>query len=258
MPPETSTAAPRAAAPLATKLQWLFANVPSPTGDPYSYAEAERAIKVAGGTTSASYISYLTKGTRPNPTVQPVKELAGLFGVPVGYLAGDSDESVAHLRALLAGRDAGVATPAPEASLSMKLSWLFGNVHPPARGPYSYAEAARLIKAQSHVDIAESYVGYLVKGTRDNPELKHLHGLAALFGVPVGYLAGDDPTAPGPAAIADQLSLLAALRDAGVRAVALRSVGLSDKALESVLAILDHIRDVEGLPTEPTGENGSP
>jgi transcriptional regulator with XRE-family HTH domain len=148
------------------------------------------------------------------------------------------------------------AAPSASAPLADKLSWLFDHIHPPGRGPYGFAEAARLIKARSGIRIAESYIGYLVKGKRHNPTLKHLRGLAALFGVPIGYLAGEPQDDEGPvsASVAQQLDLLHGLQNGRVKAIAQRSVGVSDKRLDWVLDFLSQVRELEGLPTDPPAQ----
>ncbi|MFJ4800878.1 transcriptional regulator [Streptomyces murinus] len=75
---------------LADKLNHLFEKVKNPaTGKRYTNAEAARVIRESGGeggvTVSESAISQLRSGLKPNPTMNTVKALAGLFGVEPQY-----------------------------------------------------------------------------------------------------------------------------------------------------------------------------
>lgn len=47
-----------------------------------------------------------------------------------------------------------------------------------------------------------------------------------------------------------QLSLLAAMRDASVRSVALRAAGLSVESLAAIQVVIDHARRLEGLEAD--------
>jgi transcriptional regulator with XRE-family HTH domain len=99
---------------LAEKLNFLFRTVR--TKDPrtgrlreFTNEEVATATEV-----SATYIGYLRKGQRDNPTKQHMQSLATHFGVPAGYLADDAmpPDRVADIEAQLglvqALSDAGV------------------------------------------------------------------------------------------------------------------------------------------------------
>jgi transcriptional regulator with XRE-family HTH domain len=143
-------------------------------------------------------------------------------------------ERLAHGRSALRGR----------------LNRLFETVHPPGRGPYSNEEVARAIRAEGG-GISRAYLSYLRNGDRDNPTLQHLEALARFFGVPAAYFFDES--------IADetyaQSEVALALRDAGVRSVALKVAGLSPQGLHAVSAMIEQIRTLEGLPRDsPDGE----
>ena len=53
-----------------------------------------------------------------------------------------------------------------------------------------------------------------------------------------------------------QSEVLTAMRDAGVRAVALRAYGLSEASIAAVLAVIENARRLENLP-DPDGWPGS-
>jgi transcriptional regulator with XRE-family HTH domain len=134
--------------------------------------------------------------------------------------------------------------------LADRLNRLFETVQPPGRGPYSNEEVARAIRAEGS-DISRAYLSYLRNGDRDNPTLQHLEALARFFGVPTAYFFDNDIAAETDA----QLEIVAALRDAGVRSVALRVAGLSPKGLHAVTAMIEAVRGLEGLPREsPDGK----
>jgi hypothetical protein len=65
--------------------------------------------------------------------------------------------------------------------------------------------------------------------------------------LPASYLIDRD-TDPGSDA---QLNLLQALRDSGVRDLAARASGLTPQALNSVAVMIDHLRELERLPSIP-------
>lgn len=132
-----------------------------------------------------------------------------------------------------------------QSALAYRLNRLFETVHPPGRGPYSNEEVAREIRAEGG-DISRAYLSYLRNGDRDNPTLQHLEALARFFGVPAAYFFDDDVATETDA----QLEIVAAMRDVGVRSVALRVAGLSPKGLLAVSAMIEEVRVLEGLPRE--------
>ncbi|MFB7053368.1 helix-turn-helix domain-containing protein [Streptomyces vinaceus] len=139
------------------------------------------------------------------------------------------------------------ATAAPK-SLAEKLEHLFAHTAPAGRGPYSVEEVARAITAE-RIPISGSYIWLLRKGQRDNPTLRHLEGLAQFFGVPPAYFFDDRVTD----AVDAELGLLAALRDAKVQHVALRTAGLSEKSLKSITEMIERVRELEGLGEPDNG-----
>jgi len=78
-----------------------------------------------------------------------------------------------------------------------------------------------------------------------------LQAIARFFGVPETYFS-DDLTA---AQADEQLDLLQAMRDDGVRAVALRAAGLSERSLAAVKALIENARHLEGLPPAEISES---
>ena len=128
-------------------------------------------------------------------------------------------------------------------SLAEKLDHLFATVHPGGRGGYSFEEAAAGISSHGVATISASYLWQLRRGLRDNPTKRHIEALAAFFGVPPAYFFDEEVASRVDA----ELGLAAALRDPGVRSVALRLSGLSGRSLGAITAIVDQARMLEGM-----------
>lgn len=133
---------------------------------------------------------------------------------------------------------------AQPSELSIKLNKLFETMRKPSQPPLSNAAAAEAITRQTGVSISSAYLWQLRQGMKTNPTVAHLRAIAEFFGVTPSYLIdpGIDPK------IDEQLNLLAALRDAGVRDLAMRASGLTPQAISSLRAMVDHARQLEQLP----------
>nr|WP_245905804.1 helix-turn-helix domain-containing protein [Mycolicibacterium palauense] len=114
----------------------------------------------------------------------------------------------------------------------------------PSDPPLSNVAAAEAITAKTGVSISAAYLWQLRSGVKTNPTVTHLRAIAQFFGVTPSYLIdpGIDPE------IDAQLNLLQAMRDAGVRDLAMRASGLTPQALNSLRAMVDHARQLEQLP----------
>ena len=130
------------------------------------------------------------------------------------------------------------------ASFSQKLNRLFDHVRPQGGGQYTNDEVARGIRS-SGVGISSSYIWLLRRGDRDNPTMKHVEALASFFGVPASYFVTDDGQADA------QMTLAATMRDASVQRIAFRASGLSAASLDSLVDVIQRVRELEGLPPNP-------
>jgi len=131
-------------------------------------------------------------------------------------------------------------------TLAQKFEGLVRTVHEPGRGPYSTREIADAINQQRGAQvISHSTVANLLSGKQTNPTKSVLELLAAFFRVPVAYFF-DDAMADK---ISSELELIAALRDAGVRDVALRVAGLEDDARQAISAMIDALQRIQGNGT---------
>ncbi|MBE1470558.1 hypothetical protein [Kibdelosporangium phytohabitans] len=75
-----------------------------------------------------------------------------------------------------------------------------------------------------------AYERTCARGQRDNPTLKHLTALATFFGVPPAYFLDEKVRDE----VEGALALINALKDAGIRDVALRAAGLPAESLGTI------------------------
>ena len=134
--------------------------------------------------------------------------------------------------------------------LAEKLNHLFATVPAPTRsGLYSNDAAAHAL-AERGIVVSGVHLSHLRSGRRDNPSARLLAALADLFGVPIGYFF--DSTVE--ARINDELEALVALKDSRIRSLILRAQGVSAESMEHLGAILDRIRQLEGLDSDINNE----
>lgn len=129
-------------------------------------------------------------------------------------------------------------------TLAEKLDRLFTALHPRGGKEYSYKEVADAIQAKGGPTISVGYLWQLRKGVKDNPTKKQLEALADFFGVSPAYFFDDEIAER----IDAELALLAAFRDASVRQIAFRASGLSPQSLTRIAEMIEHVRQLEGLP----------
>jgi transcriptional regulator with XRE-family HTH domain len=133
-------------------------------------------------------------------------------------------------------------------TLAEKLDHLFATVRPGGRAEeYTYREVAAELEARGGPKISATYLWQLRKGIRDNPTRLHLVAIADFFGVSAAYFLDDAVTEQVDA----DLDLLVASRDPSVRLIALRSAGLSPGGRRAITEMIEHVRAVEGLSSEP-------
>jgi transcriptional regulator with XRE-family HTH domain len=148
----------------------------------------------------------------------------------------------------------------PGRTLAEKLDHLFRTVHPPERGEYSLEEAAAEIRRRGGPTVSASYLWLLRTGRRTNPTRTHLQALADFFGVSPLYFFDDEAAHRTDA----QLERLEALRDPGVRRLALRAAALSPETVRLLTEMVERAREIEGIPqdaeerTAPRPRRGRP
>lgn len=134
----------------------------------------------------------------------------------------------------------------PHRTLSDKIDHLFAVVRSSGGGEYSYEQVASKIRDSGGPTISATYVWQLRKGVRDNPTKKHLEALAGFFGVSPAYFFDEEAAEQ----IDAELELLTAMRDTSVRAVALRAARLTPESLDTIRAMIERTRQLEGLPDD--------
>ena len=130
-----------------------------------------------------------------------------------------------------------------DGTLVEKLDRLFVAVPPGRRREYSFEEAAAGIAGRGGPTISATYLWQLRRGVRDNPTKRHMEAMAGFFGVSPAYFFDDEVSAGFDA----EPGLAVALRDPGVRLVALRSCGLSSPTLSAIATIVEQARVVERI-----------
>lgn len=129
-----------------------------------------------------------------------------------------------------------------------KLAYLFETVHPREKKPYTYREVSDAIAAEQGADVSVSYLYLLRSGRRDNPGLHQIKAISQFFGVPPSYFLDSAESKK----IREELTFIATMRDARIKGIAMRSVGLSDGSLATVQQIIEQVRSLEGLPPQNT------
>jgi transcriptional regulator with XRE-family HTH domain len=127
--------------------------------------------------------------------------------------------------------------------IAERLNHLWDTCQPPGR-PYTLKEVTDGInEAAGEQVISVQYLSQLRNGDRTEPAYSKLVAIAKFFGVHAGYFS-DEATFQRTD---EELRLLTAMRDSGVRNLALRATGLSDNSLALISALIDQARRNEGL-----------
>jgi ESX-1-secreted protein regulator len=129
----------------------------------------------------------------------------------------------------------------PGWTLADRINHLFETVLRPDGSRYSNDEVAATMG--DGPQISGAYLSSLRRGVRDNPTKRHLEALAGFFSVSPAYFFDDAEFV----AIAEELKLLRALADSGVKRVATRLGGLSPDSLRNIASIVERVREIEGL-----------
>lgn len=139
-------------------------------------------------------------------------------------------------------------------TLAEKIDTLFQTIRRPNGEQFSHEEVAKACREASGESFSAPYLWQLRTGRRTNPTKRHLEALAQFFKVPTSYFFDEEAST----AIAKELELLAALRDADVRSVALRAVNLSREGIGTISDMIDVIaRRERELEQERERERGS-
>lgn len=131
--------------------------------------------------------------------------------------------------------------------LARRLDGLFSSARPRGK-QWTNAEVAAEIKRLSpDLKVGAVYLSQLRNGKRTNPSPELLSALARFFGVSVAYFFDDEVAE----SVQAELAALRAMRNSGVRAVAMRAAGMRADNLQAIMTLMDQYRQLQGLPPIP-------
>ena len=138
-----------------------------------------------------------------------------------------------------------------EVDFAARLNRLFELVPGPDGRPFSNEAVIAGLAEHGGPTISKGYLSELRSGKKDNPTLRHIEALAAFFGVDPAYFVADQDRADE---IAEQISTLKALGDAGVQSIALRAADASPESRDLIAAMIDQIIKHERSDDEQRGK----
>ncbi|QUQ67429.1 hypothetical protein [Kutzneria sp. CA-103260] len=106
--------------------------------------------------------------------------------------------------------------------------------------PPGNAAIAREIRRETGLPISTGYLWMLRTGQRGNPTGDRLRALATFFGRPPAYFFDHEVTSA-------DMELAVCLRQQGVRRIALRADGLSERSQRAILELVERARQLEQL-----------
>ena len=133
-----------------------------------------------------------------------------------------------------------MSTP-EQPTLAQKIDRLFDVVRREDGEQYTHEDVAAACRASSGETFSATYLWQLRKGRRTNPTKRHLEALANFFGIKPAYFFDEQIGAE----IDSQLALLGALRNAGVRNLALRALDLSPLGLATITDMIEAVASRE-------------
>ncbi|PZH16897.1 transcriptional regulator [Streptomyces sp. NTH33] len=136
--------------------------------------------------------------------------------------------------------------------LAVRLDQLFKTVRPKGRHWTNAEVAEELKRTNPELRVGGVYLSQLRTGKRSNPSSELLAALSKFFGVSVAYFF-DDKVAES---VLSEIAAVEALRQSGVRAVAMRAAGMRKENLRAITAIMDQYRQMQGLP--PVTDSSEP
>ena len=145
----------------------------------------------------------------------------------------------------MADDEAEAGGTAEDRLLARRLQHLYDTVRRPDGRPYSDRQVAAWVNEDAGIRVTgRTYLYQLRTGRSFNPTYRLLIGLARFFGVsPVYFFAEEEASRGGlPPEVA------AVLRDDGVRDLALKAAGLSERSRRGIRQMIESARQMEGMP----------
>ncbi|WP_055563546.1 helix-turn-helix transcriptional regulator [Streptomyces atriruber] len=128
--------------------------------------------------------------------------------------------------------------------LAERLNSLFRKSRPEGRQWTNDEVAAKIRETRPGVRVSGAYLSALRTGKRTSPSSELLTALANFFGVSAAYFFDSQYSDR----VDTQLAVLEQLQQTEVKGIAMRAAGLSADSLQTVKAVLDEIRRLQGLP----------
>lgn len=128
--------------------------------------------------------------------------------------------------------------------LARRLDHLFRTARPQSKRWTNEAVAAEIKASNPNLKVSGAYLSALRTGKRLNPSTELQAALARFFGVSPAYFVDPEYAQRVDA----QLAALAQMEQTGVRAIALRAVGLPPESLAAIATVIDKVRELQGLP----------
>jgi transcriptional regulator with XRE-family HTH domain len=127
-------------------------------------------------------------------------------------------------------------------TFAARLNRLFDTVYPPGRGAHTSAEVIAALKSEG-ITMSAPYLSQLRSGNRTNPSSATMAALANFFRIKPAYFTDDEYYEK----LDKELSWLAAVREDGVRRIAVQAVGLSAQAQKDIVERVNELRRAEHL-----------
>jgi transcriptional regulator with XRE-family HTH domain len=217
---------------------------------------------------TSSYIAQLRRGSRTNPTIDSLRVLAAVFGVPISYFfpqdtaPDDQPRPLASVETPSSGAGQGSATlgggsaSLAASSLPAKLAELFERSRGIDGRPLDVEEVARRCEISGY-EVTACYLTDLLSGVKDNPSIKTLEGIAKAFGVHVSFFfMGPAHLDPDQDAAQADWVLSEAMKDEGVREIARRSSALDPAGRRILAAMLRELSEVKVTRHDPVPPPG--
>lgn len=129
-------------------------------------------------------------------------------------------------------------------TFAARLNRLFDTVYPPGRGPHTSAEVIAALKSEG-ITMSAPYLSQLRSGNRTNPSAATMAALANFFRIQPEYFTDDEYYEN----LDEELTWLAAVRQDGVRNIALAAAELSPEAKQELMERADELRNAERMDT---------
>ena len=134
--------------------------------------------------------------------------------------------------------------------LADRLNHLFATIpRPGGQGLWTNEQAAAELRLRG-AGMSDGYISQLRNGKKNNPSARNLASIAELFAVPVDYFFNAETAEK----IDADLRLLVAVRDGGVKGLAMRAHGLSPESIASLAGIIEQVRKFEHLTDKPDND----